>query len=202
MDDSNSRNKITIESPRSDLLLEGTYSNPLSTDYFTALSTELSVVFKESDYVTLQNGHIGTADSQLASLWGPVVAIFPVDDFYYCTLKHETTWFNEGWVARGNNNFLFWKQKDELQTFVHNELVFNDLDSVESAYSKGSEILFASNSSLGQYVAIPLQYLGKLLLVLNIEPYTTKVKVTRAPAIEVDEIKQRRKPLPREIIYF
>jgi hypothetical protein len=202
VDNSNLKNKVTIESPRSDLLLQGTYNNPLSTDYFTALDQELSSVYKESDHITLRNGHIATTDSQLASLWGPIVAVFPIDDSYYCTLKHEKKWFNDDWVARGNNNFLFWKQKEKLKRFVRNELVFNNMDSIESAYSKGSEVLFTSNSSLGQYIAIPLQYLGKLLLLLNIEPYTTKVKVTRAPAIEVDEVKQRRKPLPREIIYF
>lgn len=202
LDNSNSSNRITVDSPRSDLLNENTYNNPLSIDYFTAIDKEFPLVFKQGDYVTLQNGHLATTDSQLASLWGPVVAIFPFDDYYYCTLRHEKTWFNEGWISRGNKNFLFWKQRDKLQSFVRNELVFNDLDSVESAYSKGSEILFTSHSSVGQYIAIPLQYLGKLLLLLNIEPYTTRVKVTRAPVIEVDEVKQRRKPRPQDIIYF
>ncbi len=202
LDYSISSNKITVDSPRGDLVNENTYSNPLSTDYFIALNKEFPLVYKEGDFVTLENGHLATTDTQLASLWGPVVAIFPFDDFYFCTLRHEKTWFNEGWVSRGNNNFLFWKQRDKLQNFVRNELVFNDLDSVESAYSKGSEILFTSHSSMGQYIAIPLQYLGKLLILLNIEPYTTRVKVTRAPAIEVDEVKQRRKPRPQDIIYF
>ena len=59
----------------SDLLLTTIY-NPVAVDYFTTIDSYLAA---QQSPVRPSNGHIAVSNQMIASQYGPVVSIWPVD---------------------------------------------------------------------------------------------------------------------------
>ena len=60
-----------------------------------------------SNYVaTPRNGHLATPDILQASLWGPVVSIWPLDNMHYSILATEKAWWRDDWgYLRGTSTY-------------------------------------------------------------------------------------------------
>ena len=54
---------------------------------------------------TPRNGHLASPDILQASLWGPVVSVWPLDSMHYSILATEKAWWRDDWgYVRGRNH--------------------------------------------------------------------------------------------------
>jgi len=146
-------NSPAILNPTYDLInnaTQGYYENsPLAADFFSSIDkymaqqkTEDDAGRRRSQYpVTPRNGHIATADIQMASEWGVPVSVWPLDaGLHYAWLLNDISWWNETSFGspQGKRGPFFWRSQEILDLFVSQEVRYDR--AMEAVMAKGGEV--------------------------------------------------------------
>jgi hypothetical protein len=78
--------KPSLVSSKFDLFDENTYSSKSAVDYFSIIDEEMKVKFPMS--VRPKFAHLGTTALMMASVWGPVCSIWPIDRYICMNILH------------------------------------------------------------------------------------------------------------------
>lgn len=186
-----------------DLLNKETYSSPIVADYFKYLNIEIQTNYM----LTPSNGHLATSDIISASNWGQPVSVWPLDEgFHYVWLRNELNWWNPDWanpqsLSKGPT---FWRSASLRKEFIRDELRYDN--GLEAALVNNHEVLFGNinlNNSNNKYLIVPLKYESKLCKLLNIVPFSNKIKVARSQnQMELNgKIGRRIDPLLKQGLY-
>ena len=144
----------------------------------------------QTNYImTPSNGHIATSDIISASNWGQPVSVWPLEDgLHYAWLRNEINWWNPDWGKPQSTSKgpTFWRSISLRKEFIREELRYDN--GLEAALINNHEILFGNinlnnsshNNYCNKYLIVPLKYEPKLLKLLNIIPFSNKIKVAKS----------------------
>jgi hypothetical protein len=140
-----------VASPEPDLLIEGTYDDPLALDYFTCLESKLG-----ASPVRPSTGHVATSDPGEAAKWGEPVSVWPLGTNWAYVWPRETQLFFPTKSIRDcqqSNFFLNLHLEDALR--LKREVLFASWfeDADEHLLSSEPYVSFES-----AFLTIPMRY--------------------------------------------
>ena len=150
---------LLINNPEPDLLIEGTYDDPMAIDYFRCLEDRLG-----NFPARPSTGHIATSDPVEAGKWGRCVSIWPLGkNWAYCWNPKSSVFFpsstnNHGGKCQGDEFILNQQLVDALRD--KREVLFS------SCFDKEDRI--SLNSA---FLSIPIEEDEKLRLSLENKNY-------------------------------
>lgn len=128
----------------SDLLSPSAYENPVTADFFKYVN--LALHQNNQSTVFPDEAHIASPDPMIASQWGPVCSIWPLDSMHYSWVRSGNLWWDDEWQTfQGTRGPLFWKNPEYLHRFLTEE-VYTD-KYLEAALLRDADVMFQSRLS-------------------------------------------------------
>lgn len=132
----------TLLSTPSDLLLPSAYDNPVTADFFKSVNTALHRNNQSSIFP--DEAHIASPNPMVASKWGPVCSIWPLDSMHYAWVRSGNLWWDDEWQTfQGPRGPLFWRSNESLDRFLKEEVYMDKY--LEAALLRDADIMFQSN---------------------------------------------------------
>lgn len=149
-------NKGLLLLSKSDLMKAETYDSYAAADFFMA--------FSKYTLDRYQGAHIGSSNQIVASKWGGVASIWPLDNpttkkFKYCWLKRNKEFWQDEWNAPQsvelNGGPFFWRDMERMNSYMtsRNADIVLDKD-LDEALSSEHEVLFASNFNRKEFAIL------------------------------------------------